>query len=82
MRRICKESAGLNAASASFSQHDLDVLLTGGQYSDLTVQTTYDPAVCALVAAVAIKAWKSLSVEQENYSQKLYRDLQSLILHL
>ena len=53
LRRICKETAGLNT-TASFSQHDLDVLLGGGQYSDLKVQATYDPAVCALVAAAAI----------------------------
>ena len=39
------------------------MLLGEGQYSDLTAQTPYDPAVCALVAAAAIKAWKSLPVE-------------------
>lgn len=39
------------------------MLLGEGQYSDLTAQTTYDPVVGALVAAVAIKAWKSLPVE-------------------
>lgn len=61
-RRICKKSTELNAACAGLSQRELETLISGGPYSALPAQTAYSPAIRALVAAAAAKAWGCLPV--------------------
>ena len=55
MQKYYKETVWHNATTG-FPQHNLDMLLGEGQYSDPAAQNTYDPAVYAQIAVAAIKA--------------------------
>ena len=59
MQKNCKKTAQNNAI-ACFPQHNLDILTGEGHYAGLAAQIAYDPAIYAQIAAVAIKAWKTL----------------------
>lgn len=53
-------NTSLHNTTVGFPQCNLDMLTGAGQYAGLAAQITYDPAVCAQIAAVAVKAGKAL----------------------
>ncbi|KAL6091705.1 hypothetical protein STEG23_017444 [Scotinomys teguina] len=77
-------------AQAGFPQRTLDMLFGQGQYTTITAQINYDPAVHAQIGAAEVRAWKALPNKAAGDqlskvvqgSSELYSEFVSLLMQL
>ena len=81
MQKNCINTTLCNV-TAGFPQHTFDMLTGAGQSASLAAQIAYDPAVYAQIAAMDVKAWKTLPKEQGSNCLRSLKDFQNLILNL